>query len=317
MKLVGATDWFIRWPFVIEGVVVGAVGAVLAIAVLGVAKVALLDPLASNWTLIAAPRTIPFVGSGRGADGRRRGGLGARARASRCGASCGSDALGGGLIRPASGATAHGRRLPSEHACSLSNHGARGVPSSSRRGRRAPGRPVARRPPELAAVAAAQRVRPERQSGPDRRRRARAAADGLLPPDQPQPAGQQGAGRGGSQPQRPVLALLRPDRLPRLPGPDQPAPERDRDRRRRPSRGASGSSTCSRARRPPRRACAPATDHPCRLHLAGQPVVRLRGFADQGPGRHQGHPDGAVRHAHRGWSRSPARTSPCRWPAAS
>jgi cell division transport system permease protein len=60
MKLVGATDWFIRWPFVIEGTIVGAIGALLAICVLGVTKVALLDPLANNWTLIAAPRTIPF-----------------------------------------------------------------------------------------------------------------------------------------------------------------------------------------------------------------------------------------------------------------
>jgi cell division transport system permease protein len=61
MKLVGATDWFIRWPFVIEGIVVGAAGAALAVAVLGIAKVALLDPLASNWTLIASPRTISFT----------------------------------------------------------------------------------------------------------------------------------------------------------------------------------------------------------------------------------------------------------------
>ena len=60
MKLVGATDWFIRWPFVIEGTIVGAVGALLAIVVLGITKVALLDPLANNWTLIAAPRTIAF-----------------------------------------------------------------------------------------------------------------------------------------------------------------------------------------------------------------------------------------------------------------
>jgi cell division transport system permease protein len=60
MKLVGATDWFIRWPFVIEGTVVGAVGAFMAIVVLGVTKVALLDPLANHWTLIAAPRTIAF-----------------------------------------------------------------------------------------------------------------------------------------------------------------------------------------------------------------------------------------------------------------
>jgi cell division transport system permease protein len=62
MKLVGATDWFIRWPFVIEGVIVGALGALLAIAVLGVTKIALLDPLANHWTLIAAPRTIAFTG---------------------------------------------------------------------------------------------------------------------------------------------------------------------------------------------------------------------------------------------------------------
>ena len=60
MKLVGATDWFIRWPFVIEGTVVGAAGALLAIGVLAITKVALLDPLADNWTLIAAPRTIAF-----------------------------------------------------------------------------------------------------------------------------------------------------------------------------------------------------------------------------------------------------------------
>jgi cell division transport system permease protein len=60
MKLVGATDWFIRWPFVIEGIVVGAAGALAAIGVLGLTKLLLLDPLANNWTLIAAPRTIAF-----------------------------------------------------------------------------------------------------------------------------------------------------------------------------------------------------------------------------------------------------------------
>ena len=60
MKLVGATDWFIRWPFVIEGVIVGAAGGVLAIAVLAITKVALLDPLLSGWSLVSEVRTIAF-----------------------------------------------------------------------------------------------------------------------------------------------------------------------------------------------------------------------------------------------------------------
>jgi cell division transport system permease protein len=60
MKLVGATDWFIRWPFVIEGVIVGALGGLLAIVVLAITKVALLDPLFSGWSLVSQIRTIAF-----------------------------------------------------------------------------------------------------------------------------------------------------------------------------------------------------------------------------------------------------------------
>jgi cell division transport system permease protein len=60
MKLVGATDWFIRWPFVLEGVIVGFFGGVLAIGLLVVAKIALVDPLAEQYALIAAPDTMNF-----------------------------------------------------------------------------------------------------------------------------------------------------------------------------------------------------------------------------------------------------------------
>jgi cell division transport system permease protein len=61
MKLVGATDSFIRWPFVIEGIVLGALGGIVAVLMLGVGKVAFLDPLASDFALIAAPQTIGFA----------------------------------------------------------------------------------------------------------------------------------------------------------------------------------------------------------------------------------------------------------------
>jgi cell division transport system permease protein len=60
MKLVGATDWFIRWPFVIEGIVLGAIGGAVAILLLLVGKIALLDPLTEQFSLLAAPDTIHF-----------------------------------------------------------------------------------------------------------------------------------------------------------------------------------------------------------------------------------------------------------------
>lgn len=34
MKLIGATDWFVRWPFFIEGILMGMVGALIAIGIL-------------------------------------------------------------------------------------------------------------------------------------------------------------------------------------------------------------------------------------------------------------------------------------------
>ncbi len=60
MKLVGATNWFIRWPFVIEGMIVGFMGGLLSILLLWIIKDTLVDPLASRFALIAAPNTIQF-----------------------------------------------------------------------------------------------------------------------------------------------------------------------------------------------------------------------------------------------------------------
>ena len=61
MKLVGATNWFIRWPFVIEGLIVGLLGAGVAIGLLWVGKVTIIDPLAQNFALIDNFSTIGFV----------------------------------------------------------------------------------------------------------------------------------------------------------------------------------------------------------------------------------------------------------------
>jgi cell division transport system permease protein len=48
MRLVGATRWFIRWPFLIEGVVVGFMGGLVAILILWIGKITIVDPLSSN-----------------------------------------------------------------------------------------------------------------------------------------------------------------------------------------------------------------------------------------------------------------------------
>jgi cell division transport system permease protein len=54
MRLVGATRWFIRWPFMIEGVVVGFLGGLVAILILWLGKITIVDPLSDSFSLLAA-----------------------------------------------------------------------------------------------------------------------------------------------------------------------------------------------------------------------------------------------------------------------
>ena len=61
MRLVGATNWFIRWPFMVEGLVCGLVGAAIAIGFLFVGKQVIVDPLANNFNLINSGHTIGFA----------------------------------------------------------------------------------------------------------------------------------------------------------------------------------------------------------------------------------------------------------------
>jgi cell division transport system permease protein len=61
MRLVGATNWFVRWPFVIEGILVGVVGAGVAVAILWIGKVTIVDPLADSFGLIHNFSTVGFA----------------------------------------------------------------------------------------------------------------------------------------------------------------------------------------------------------------------------------------------------------------
>ena len=45
MRLVGATNWFIRWPFMIEGLIFGLIGAIAAVVLILLAKITVVDRL--------------------------------------------------------------------------------------------------------------------------------------------------------------------------------------------------------------------------------------------------------------------------------
>jgi len=45
MRLVGASNWFIRWPFLLEGIMQGLIGALLAILLLYVVEVTIVDSI--------------------------------------------------------------------------------------------------------------------------------------------------------------------------------------------------------------------------------------------------------------------------------
>jgi cell division transport system permease protein len=60
MRLVGATRWFIRWPFMIEGMVVGFTGGLVAILILWLGKITIVDPLSDSFSFVAAQDNISF-----------------------------------------------------------------------------------------------------------------------------------------------------------------------------------------------------------------------------------------------------------------
>jgi cell division transport system permease protein len=61
MRLVGATNWFIRWPFMVEGLICGLIGSAAAIGLLLVGKLVILDPLKHSFAWISSGNTMGFV----------------------------------------------------------------------------------------------------------------------------------------------------------------------------------------------------------------------------------------------------------------
>lgn len=53
MKFVGATDWFIRWPFIIEGMIIGMIGSLLASGLLYVLYKSVYEYIVSNMFLVS------------------------------------------------------------------------------------------------------------------------------------------------------------------------------------------------------------------------------------------------------------------------
>jgi len=60
MRLVGATNWFIRWPFMVEGLACGLIGGMIAVGILFLGKATVVDPLAESINLISTDSTIAF-----------------------------------------------------------------------------------------------------------------------------------------------------------------------------------------------------------------------------------------------------------------
>ena len=60
VKMCGATNWFIRWPFMIEGVILGLVGAVIAFVVQWLVY-GLLGHAMANSGILSLIDTIPFT----------------------------------------------------------------------------------------------------------------------------------------------------------------------------------------------------------------------------------------------------------------
>ncbi|MCT4604767.1 MAG: permease-like cell division protein FtsX [Marinisporobacter sp.] len=59
MKYVGATNWFIRWPFLIEGVLLGLIGSLIALSIVGFSYKRIFDFITQKLYVMISAYMIP------------------------------------------------------------------------------------------------------------------------------------------------------------------------------------------------------------------------------------------------------------------
>lgn len=62
MKLVGATDWYIRWPFIVEGMLYGLVSIMITLVLLYGGYAAVLKPMVDNYLITTEGSPVFTVG---------------------------------------------------------------------------------------------------------------------------------------------------------------------------------------------------------------------------------------------------------------
>ena len=71
MKLVGATNWFVRGPFMLEGLLCGLVGSIAAVALLLLGKTVALPAILGHIDTTDDVKAWPFVTTAVASAGRR------------------------------------------------------------------------------------------------------------------------------------------------------------------------------------------------------------------------------------------------------
>lgn len=61
MKYVGATDWFVRWPFIIEGIIIGIIGSIITVSALSMLYLYCMKVINGSMLGIMSFTIMPFT----------------------------------------------------------------------------------------------------------------------------------------------------------------------------------------------------------------------------------------------------------------